>query len=150
MRRDTKKNRQPKCSTQEAVCAGPVSPIIFNPSFMRSSFSFTSWLIVFATGYMTAMITRMANVKPTCSMEQLEKRRPDGGSQRAPREKGWRSDGNIEGQAFARKHRAAPGRVLLAVPFAEGCTTTACLTLTTAFSRAPAADFQPRQLPTSV
>lgn len=41
MSRDTKKNRQVKCNTQEAVCARPVKPIIFSPSLMRSSFSFT-------------------------------------------------------------------------------------------------------------
>lgn len=72
MRRDTKKKRQAKCNTQEDVWARPVRPIIFSPSLMRNSFSFTSWLIVFATGYMIEMTTRMANAKPAFVDQQYD------------------------------------------------------------------------------
>ena len=66
MRTEMEKNMHTKWNIHEAVCAAPVRPIIFRPSLIRSSFSFTSALITFDIGYSTMITTRMANISPIC------------------------------------------------------------------------------------
>lgn len=73
MSRETQKKRQTKWNTQEAVCARPVSPIILRPSLILSSFSFTRWLRVLATGNITEITTKIANVKPALRKRKEER-----------------------------------------------------------------------------
>ena len=65
MRMEVQRNRTTKWKIQDMVCAASVRPIIFKPSLMRSSFSFTRLLMTFDTGYSTAITTRKGNKKPT-------------------------------------------------------------------------------------